>query len=99
MQRGPSVIFVTHWILRDAEAKLFVSQCPRVRARTPTAMKAEIQFFAGYLTLAFHEARNVRHLGERQASGDIAFRMLIDGLSGESDPSVESPSAVSPKSV
>ena len=61
---------MTHWILRDAKAKLFVSQCPRVSARTPTAMKAEIQFFAGYLTLAFHEAWNVRHL-VRRAPGEI----------------------------
>jgi hypothetical protein len=77
---GPSVIFVTYWILCDAKAKLFVNQCPRVSARTPRAMKAEVQFFAGYLTLAFHEARNVRHLVSAGLLEKSAFRMLIDGL-------------------
>ncbi len=42
--------------------------------------RTEVRFFAGYLTLAFHEARNVRHLVSAGLVEKSPFRMLVDGL-------------------
>ena len=43
-------------------------------------MRVHVWFFADLVTLAFHEARNVRHLVRDSKLEKAPFRMLIDGL-------------------
>lgn len=44
-------------------------------------MKTELAAFANYLALAYHEARNVRHLVKAGHLDRTSYRLLIDGLS------------------
>jgi hypothetical protein len=46
-----------------------------------TTMHDRIQLFANYLALAYHEARNVRHLVRAGHLEKSRYRMLIDGMS------------------
>jgi len=48
-------------------------------------VKAEVRLFADFVTLAFHEARNVRHLVRDGKLQKTPFRVLIDGLPADRD--------------